>query len=367
MAWKTRLLMLAGSCLALAGSAWFAPLPWADVDAFGRPSAWGRTLPDSAPDGGADQHGRGAVPLRRTPAPSAHSAADLAGPPRYAPGDLAGLPAPVRRYLSLALRSGQPMLAALRVDHAGRRRSLAGDAAANADTHTPQWQTFTSTQRLTMRPTSSPWDGAIFSLPEAPLQVLQRRGPGIQLGIHTGTPPGIGPGRVRRAGLAGVIGLIDEQDDDEHIRDALMRYLALAAWYPTVLLPSQGVSWQAVDADSACATLQGPRVSVTLLFHFGADGLIDTVQVPQRSRAVRQVRPGRQAERADGGTAPDSGTSSADDDGSRATPWQARFWNPAWRKGMQVPQDAELAWLLPAGPRPYWLGRMTRTLYEFEP
>jgi hypothetical protein len=366
MAWKTRLLVLAGSCLALAGGAWFAPLPWADdVDAFGRLSAWGRTLPDSAPDGAAAQHERDAAALRRPADLSAHSAPDLAGSPRYAPGDLAGLPAPVRRYLSLALRSGQPMLAAMRVDHAGRRRSLAGGAAANSDanTDTPQWQTFTSTQRLTMRPTSSPWDAAIFSLPEAPLQVLQRAGPGIQPGSY----PGIGPGRARQAGLPGVIGLIDEQDDDEHIRDALMRYLALAAWYPTVLLPSQGVSWQAVDAESACATLEGRRVSVTLLFNFGADGLIDTVQVPQRSRAVRQVWPGRQAERADGGGLPDSSTSDADDDGSRATPWQARFWNPAWRKGMQVPQDAELAWLLPAGPRPYWLGHMTRTLYEFGP
>lgn len=33
----------------------------------------------------------------------------------------------------------------------------------------------------------------------------------------------------------------------------LMRFFAEAAWYPTALLPSQGVRWQAVDDTSARA------------------------------------------------------------------------------------------------------------------
>ena len=35
----------------------------------------------------------------------------------------------------------------------------------------------------------------------------------------------------------------------------LMRFLAEAAWYPTALLPSQGVRWQGADERSAFATL----------------------------------------------------------------------------------------------------------------
>lgn len=34
-----------------------------------------------------------------------------------------------------------------------------------------------------------------------------------------------------------------------------MRFFAEAAWYPTALLPSQGVRWQAVDAHTASARL----------------------------------------------------------------------------------------------------------------
>ena len=31
----------------------------------------------------------------------------------------------------------------------------------------------------------------------------------------------------------------------------LMRFFAEAAWYPTALLPSQGVVWEAIDDNSA--------------------------------------------------------------------------------------------------------------------
>ena len=35
----------------------------------------------------------------------------------------------------------------------------------------------------------------------------------------------------------------------------LMRFFAEAAWYPTALLPSQGVRWEAMDDRTARATL----------------------------------------------------------------------------------------------------------------
>jgi hypothetical protein len=350
MARKILLLtLLGGLFLVLAGGTFVAPTSsWAEtwlerqaLIASGSTLRRQRQQPQSAqaPDAGKS----GAKP----------DVVAAAGPERFSPDNLAGLPAPVARYLGLALHSGQPMLAAVRIDHAGRRSaSGSAAAAAAAPASLARWLTFTSTQRLTMRPPFSPWDGAIFSLPDVgAIQVLHH--PAAR-------------GRALHAGQPGVIGMINDQDEEQYERDALMRYLALAAWYPTALLPSQGVSWQAVNADSACATLEGQRVlSVTLLFHFGADGLIDTVQVPQRSHVMRQHWHRQQAKRADHNSAvPDS---SAETDTSQPQPWQVRFWNPVRRDGMQVPQDAELAWLLPDGPRPYWLGRLTRAVYEFAP
>lgn len=32
---------------------------------------------------------------------------------------------------------------------------------------------------------------------------------------------------------------------------------------------------------------------------------------------------------------------------------------------MRVPMEAEVAWLLPEGPLPYWRGRITKLSYEF--
>jgi hypothetical protein len=50
---------------------------------------------------------------------------------------------------------------------------------------------------------------------------------------------------------------------------------------------------------------------------------------------------------------------------SVATPWLGRFWNYERRGEMWVPIDAEVAWALPDGERPYWQGRVTELEYEF--
>ena len=49
------------------------------------------------------------------------------------------------------------------------------------------------------------------------------------------------------------------------------------AWYPTALLPSQGVRWAAVDDQSAQATLVDGQLALNLLFRFDEAGLIASV------------------------------------------------------------------------------------------
>jgi hypothetical protein len=118
-----------------------------------------------------------------------------------------------------------------------------------------------------------------------------------------------------------------------------MRFLAEAAWYPTALLPSQGVCWEGVDDLSAEATLRDDDITVTLLFRFAADGLIESVRAAARGRIIA------------GSTIP--------------TPWEGRWSNYELRDNMQIPLQGEVAWLLPGGPKPYWRGRITRVNYEF--
>jgi hypothetical protein len=122
-------------------------------------------------------------------------------------------------------------------------------------------------------------------------------------------------------------------------RGELMRYMMEAAWYPTALLPSQGTTWVAVDAESADATLVDGDLAMTLRFHFDAAGLIDTVTAAARGAMV----------------------------GGKVVmmPWEGRMSNYQERAGMRVPLTGEAAWLAPAGRKPYWRGTITSLAYEF--
>lgn len=127
----------------------------------------------------------------------------------------------------------------------------------------------------------------------------------------------------------------------EGARGELIRFLAEAAWYPTALLPSQGVRWQAVDAVSANATLSDGDTEVTLLFTFDSAGLIESARAEARGAAIGKT--------------------------VVMMPWEGRWANYRARGGMLVPTEGEAAWLTPHGRKAYWRGSVTDFAYEFEP
>lgn len=229
-------------------------------------------------------------------------------------GELEGLPAPVQRYFRAVLEDGQPIVAAVSVEHTG---------TFNMGETADQWKPFTSTQRVVTRRPGFDWDGRILMMP------------GLPVHVHDAYVAGEG---ILHAAVLGLVSMVDLRGTGEVAEGELMRFFAEAAWYPTALLPSQGVLWDAVDDHSARATLKDGDLMLTLLFRFKDDGLIDTVRAEGRGRTV-------------GGTVV-------------PTPWQGRFWNYEVRNGMRVPMDGEVAWLPPEGTKPYWRGRITRLSYE---
>jgi hypothetical protein len=144
---------------------------------------------------------------------------------------------------------------------------------------------------------------------------------------------------ILHVAVLGLVSMVKLRGKREIAQGELMRFFAEATWYPTTLLPSQGVVWDAVNEHSARATLKDSDLKLTLLFRFNKKGLIDTVRAEARGRAVG--------------------------DTVVPTPWHGRFWNYAIRGGMRVPLEAEVAWLLPEGVKPYWRGRITKISYEF--
>lgn len=237
-------------------------------------------------------------------------------PQSFDPAELNGLPAPVQRYFRAALKPGLPMVSLVKIEHAG---------TFNMSESGEQWSGFTSTQLVVTRRPGFDWDGRIAMVP------------GVNVHVHDAYVNGKG---ILRASLAGLATLADMPDTPALAEGELMRFFAEAAWYPTALLPSQGVRWEAVGDISARATLKDGDTVVTLLFEFDDEGLIGTVRAEARGRTV------------DGKVVP--------------TPWQGRFWNYEERNGMRIPLEGEVSWVLPGGEKPYWRGRVTRIAYEPE-
>jgi hypothetical protein len=236
------------------------------------------------------------------------------GPARYDARELEGLPPPVQRFFRAVLTDGQPLVAALSVDQVGN---------INMSASGQQWKPFTAQQRIVTRRPGFDWDARIMMLPGVPVR------------IHDAYVAGIG---TLHAEVLGLFPVADVPNSTELARGELMRFLAEAAWYPTALLPGHGVQWEAVDEQSARATLTDGAIPVTMTFRFHPDGPIDTVRAESRGRMVNGKETG--------------------------VPWQGRFWDYADRHGMRVPLQGEVAWDLPQGLTTYWRGTNTAMAYE---
>jgi len=234
-------------------------------------------------------------------------------PDRYDPRELSGLPEPVQRYFRAALQPGQRMVAAATIDHAG---------TFNMSERGEHWLEFASVQRVVLARPGFDWDARIRLLP------------GLAFRVHDAYVAGEGILNARLLGLP----VVNLRGTPELARGELMRFLAEAAWYPTALLPSQGVQWTHVDDRHARATLADDGTQVSLTFGFGANGLIESVRTEDRGRMVA------------GNVVP--------------TPWEGRWAQYAERDGMQVPLEGEVAWIPADGRKPYWRGRVTRLEYE---
>jgi hypothetical protein len=227
---------------------------------------------------------------------------------------LEGLPAPVQRYFRVVLTEGQTMVAGVHVQHRG---------TFNMGETTDQWKPFTSEQEVVTQRPGFDWDGRVAMMPGLPVRV------------HDAYVAGEG---ILHASLLGLFSLVDMRGGGDVAEGELMRFFAEAAWYPTALLPSQSVRWEAVDHRSAYATLTEGTISISMLFTFDEQGLIETVSTEARGRTVN------------GEFVP--------------APWQGRFWNYEERGDMLVPLDGEVAWLLPEGAKPYWRGHITEIDYD---
>ncbi|WP_460615382.1 DUF6544 family protein [Hymenobacter seoulensis] len=134
----------------------------------------------------------------------------------YHEAALDGLPAPVQRYFRRVLRDGQPYLRSLRLRHTGQFKT---DLQKS-------WVAITGEQYITADPPGFIWEGTTRQF-VARDELIAGRG---RLAVRLlGALP-----------IAGGTGPAYDQGE-------LLRWLLECTWLPTALLPSNSITWTAID------------------------------------------------------------------------------------------------------------------------
>jgi len=233
-------------------------------------------------------------------------------PKIYDQKEIEGLPEPVQRFFRTVIKDGQAIVAAVKLSQQG---------LFNMSETESKWSPFTATQLVITQRLGFDWDARIQMVP------------GVNAFVHDAYLLGFGS---LHASLLGLFTVADVRGTHEADQGELLRFFAEATWYPTALLPSQGVRWDAIDDTSARATLTDGATTVSLVFQFNAEGAIATMRAEARYR-----------------------------DKLTAMPWSGRFWEYSVRNGMLIPLEGEVGWEYPEGTRLYFKGRITEINYEF--
>jgi hypothetical protein len=235
-----------------------------------------------------------------------------ATPKNYDSKELEGLPDPVQRYFQAVLKDEQPIVAVANLSQQG---------LFNMSETKAKWSPFTATQFVTTQRPGFDWDARI------------QMAPGVNAFVHDVYALGAGS---LHASLLGLFTVADVHGTPAAAQGELLRFFAEMPWYPTALLPSQGVRWEAIDDTSARATLTDASTTVSLVFRFNPEGTIETMRAEARYR-----------------------------DKLTAMPWSGRFWNYSTCNGMLIPLEGEVGWEYPDGIRLYYKGKVTGINYEF--
>jgi len=221
---------------------------------------------------------------------------------------LTALPAAVKRYLRWALPS-QKLIREVRLKQVGTLRT---------DVRSERWMPFEAEHIVVPPATGFVWNARVGV---APL---------LHVGVRDAFIEGRGSGHVS---LMSAFTVAEGTGTPEMNSGSLHRYLAEAVWYPTALLPNATLTWTAIHATKALATLTDHGVSVSLEFRFADTGEGTGIYTPARW-----------------GKFPE---------GYRQVPWEGHFRNDRNRDGVFVPMQGEVGWYVDEAWQTVWKATIT--------
>ncbi|WP_335103539.1 DUF6920 family protein [Nostoc sp.] len=148
-------------------------------------------------------------------------------PQIYEQKEIEGLPDPVQRFFRTVLKDGQAIVAVVKLSQQGQ---------FNLNETEAKWNPFTATQLVMTQRLGFDWDARI------------QMAPGVNAFVHDTYL--LGEGNLH-ASLLGLFTVAKTHSTPEANQGELLRFFAEATWYPTALLPSQGVRWEAIDDTSS--------------------------------------------------------------------------------------------------------------------
>lgn len=228
--------------------------------------------------------------------------------------EVSELPSIVKKYFHLVLIDGAPIINRAFISQVGGFR---------AKPEMKEWSRMEAEQFFSSRPRAFAWNATISVIPSLSISVCDSyiKGKGGMKGK-----------------IMSLFTLIDAQNQRELDEGALQRYLAEAVWFPTALLPSQGVMWTALDNHNAIATITDSGITTSLEFEFNDKGEIVSVYAPSRYREV-------------------SGN-------YEPTPWKGSFSKYINVDGYLIPQEGEVEWHLKDQVYPYWKASLRHISYD---
>lgn len=224
------------------------------------------------------------------------------------------LPALLKKYFQLVLQDGAPII---------RHASLTQTGGFRVRPDMQGWSSMRARQVFACQPKGFVWNAVITIFGGLP--------------VHVCDSYIAGHGSMRGKLLA-LFTIIDAQHQRELDEAALQRFLAEAVWFPSALLPSQGVRWKALDEHHAEATISDGTITTSLQFEFNSDGEIVSVYAPARFREVAGK--------------------------FITTPWKGRLSNYIQIGHYRVPQQAEVEWHLQQQIYPYWKASIKDIQYD---
>lgn len=256
----------------------------------------------------ARQNGRRLDRRHRRAGETLLAEASQQAPPEAWPLD--GLPDPVRRYFETVLPDDPAPITTATATQRGEFR-LGGPEA--------DWCPMEATQYFSTEPRGFVWDATIEMAPLLGARVLDR------YEHQEGTI---------RATVLSTIPVASAGPSSEMNEGSLARFLAEAIWFPTALLPGDGVTWTAIDDDTARVTVSDGETTASMTYHFenGYVSRMETERYHQES--------------------------------STYMPWMGRCWEYECHDGFAVPTRAEVGWEHADGYAPYWRASIEALDYE---